>query len=389
MAKKMSTEDIEGELRKMIGNKHQQSTSQMKETHEIEADLKRMLNMPSAVVVTKEDLLDIKSTKPSINKQEKQAAKKKKKKKTHLDPDHPHHQHRQHQEEPGGPVTQEGSQPVAKKKNKKAKKEKNANTGTGVTEDREKEKQNSNKKEEDQGNNSHKKLYNSDFHRARYLDDKLTPAILNELEKEKIFPLKKKSAKFVNAKYFCRLCEYHCDNIPTCRQHANDKRHRRKKEIMVQDKMLKNLPHPSERHIEALDCLVENIYIIHGLTDKELKYRRTQADLIQDYLREKIPDLSLCLFGSSVTGLGLKTADVNMDLVLPQGANPALCLSEVYRILEQSEKFTNVKSDFQAKVPSVLFTSPCGTLSCQITVGNQLACREKSKSSLYFPHFDV
>jgi hypothetical protein len=63
MAKKMSTEDIEGELRKIIGNERQQSTSQMKETHEIEADLKRMLNMSSAVVVTKEDLLDIKSTK--------------------------------------------------------------------------------------------------------------------------------------------------------------------------------------------------------------------------------------------------------------------------------------------------------------------------------------
>jgi hypothetical protein len=60
--------------------------------------------------------------------------------------------------------------------------------------------------------------------------------------------------------------------------------------------MLKNLPHPSERHIEALDCLVENIYIIHGLTDKELKYRRTQADLIQDYLREKIPGQIITIF---------------------------------------------------------------------------------------------
>lgn len=45
------------------------------------------------------------------------------------------------------------------------------------------------------------------------------------------------------------------------------------------------------------------------------------------------------MFGSSVTGLGLKTADLNMDLVLPTGANPAICLSNVFRTLSQSGNY--------------------------------------------------
>ena len=58
---------------------------------------------------------------------------------------------------------------------------------------------------------------------------------------------------------------------------------------MVQDKMFKELPHPSERHIDALDALVENIYSKHGLTDEEMKYREVVADQIQGHLREKLP----------------------------------------------------------------------------------------------------
>ncbi|XP_053395690.1 terminal uridylyltransferase 7-like [Mercenaria mercenaria] len=343
MTDKKSTDEMEADLRKMLGKEPQQKVREMTNTHEIEADLKRMLNMSQAVVVTKEDLLSIKSAKET----KKPPVKKKEKKKHHPEVDH--HHHRQHQEEPFSAVTPDGSQPVGKKKNKKPRKKK-IKDATSLIEEKEKEKKDSEDSEaEDSRPKSHKQ-FNLDFHRAKYLDDQLTQAILNELESERIFPLKKKSAKFTNAKYFCRLCEYHCDNIQTCRQHANDKRHRRRKEIMLQDKMLKNLPLPSERHVEALDGIVENIYKQHGLTDEELNYRQTVVNQIQDLLREKLQDVSLCIFGSSINGL---------------------------------EQFKDVKSDFQAKVPSVLFTSPCGSLQCQITVGNQLACQTSQYLAIY------
>ena len=56
----MSAADIEAELKKIVGENSVVRSSEPKKTHEIEADLKRMLNMPTGVVVTKEDLLDIK-----------------------------------------------------------------------------------------------------------------------------------------------------------------------------------------------------------------------------------------------------------------------------------------------------------------------------------------
>ena len=53
----------------------------------------------------------------------------------------------------------------------------------------------------------------------------------SELEKDYLFPLKKRSIKFPNAKFFCRLCEYHCDDVGHCYRHMKDTRHKRLKKV--------------------------------------------------------------------------------------------------------------------------------------------------------------
>lgn len=40
-----------------------------------------------------------------------------------------------------------------------------------------------------------------------------------------------RSSKFPHAKYFCRLCDYHCDSIEISRTHAKDARHKRRREV--------------------------------------------------------------------------------------------------------------------------------------------------------------
>lgn len=62
---------------------------------------------------------------------------------------------------------------------------------------------------------------------------------------------------------------------------------------MHQDRMLKNLPTPSERHMAALDAVIENIFQAHGLTDDELSYRQEIAGKIQSDLKTKLPGLNL------------------------------------------------------------------------------------------------
>ena len=46
--------------------------------------------------------------------------------------------------------------------------------------------------------------------------------------------------------------------------------------------------------------------------------------------------IELRMYGSSLTGLGLKTSDLNLDLRVPDGINPAQLLTKVYRLLNNS-----------------------------------------------------
>lgn len=50
-----------------------------------------------------------------------------------------------------------------------------------------------------------------------------------------------KNLSFPNAKYFCRLCEYHLDRPQDCERHVSESRHRRKKEVSCAELMIGNL----------------------------------------------------------------------------------------------------------------------------------------------------
>ena len=68
--------------------------------------------------------------------------------------------------------------------------------------------------------------------------------------------LKSKSAKFPRARWFCRLCEYHCDNLAKCREHYSDTRHSRLARSKEIETTLYHLPRPTKHHIDCLDSLL-------------------------------------------------------------------------------------------------------------------------------------
>ncbi|KAL4236653.1 Terminal uridylyltransferase 4 [Mactra antiquata] len=438
---------MEDELKKMLAKTPSLVKTEMKNAHEIEADLKRMLNMgpstshpaeagterlheskqdlyqkdagpgpsnvqntpkvttaasiPQGVVVTMDDLESLTASKPyqpepsNNRKNTKNINPKKKKKGKHPDEERPgeHRHHGQHEDPPvnhnvdTGDVSQVAvPKKKKKKKNKPPKKKDKDNSMTGDDDKADDDIDDSESEDSEEKVVTPTKVLDQrilDFYKTKYLDNKLTPEILIELEEERIFPLKKKSSPFPNARYFCRLCDYHCDNIPVCKQHAEDARHRRRKEIMLQDKMLKNLPTPSQSHIAAIDSLIEEIWTLHGLTDEELSNRLQVSNIIQSTLNKALPDISLEPFGSSVTGFGLKDADLNMNLMVPQGENSARHLVQVFKILSENPDYKDVRSEFQSAVPAVLFTSPCGTLQCQIAIGCELSCYTSQYLAIY------
>ncbi|XP_061196234.1 terminal uridylyltransferase 4-like isoform X2 [Saccostrea echinata] len=222
------------------------------------------------------------------------------------------------------------------------------------------------------------------------MDDKTSTDILHStLEKEKIFPLKKKSVRFPRARYFCRLCDYHMDAVEDCKKHCRDSRHKRRNEVSKFETKLKSIPCPSTSHLAALDELVERIFTERGLSEGDLQYREDLTRSLQDKLTkdEQLKDVKLILYGSSLSTTGMKDSDVNIDLVVPQKVNQAKALTHAYKVIKSLEEYKDVQSNFLSVVPCVLFTDSERGLSCQLTIGSDLA-RETNKLLLMYTKCD-
>ncbi|XP_062573267.1 terminal uridylyltransferase 4-like isoform X2 [Saccostrea cucullata] len=222
------------------------------------------------------------------------------------------------------------------------------------------------------------------------MDDKTSTEVLHStLEKEKIFPLKKKSLRFPRARYFCRLCDYHMDAVEDCKKHCRDSRHKRRNEVSKFETKLKSIPCPSASHRAALDQLVERIFTEWGLSEGDVQYREGLTRSLQDKLtkEEQLKDIKLILYGSSLSTLGMKESDVNIDLVVPQKVNQAKALTHAYKVMKSLEEYKDVQSNFSSKVPCVLFTDSERGLTCQLTIGSDLA-RETNKLLLMYTKCD-
>ncbi|VDI46674.1 terminal uridylyltransferase [Mytilus galloprovincialis] len=189
------------------------------------------------------------------------------------------------------------------------------------------------------------------------------------LEKDKIFPLKKKSVRFPRARYFCRVCDYHMDTLDDVRRHGKDHRHKRRVEnINIQD-VLKRLTEPSEKHILAVESLLERTFNEHHLTKAMMQERHETVQHLEIFLKKSLPDAKLNIFGSSFTGLGLKSSDVNVDLDVQK--DHAKCLTAAFRAMKECENYEKVISDFSSKVPCIYFT--VSNVQYRITINNESA----------------
>ena len=119
------------------------------------------------------------------------------------------------------------------------------------------------------------------------------------LEGKHLFPLREKSAKFPRARWFCRLTEYHCDNIAKCLEHISEPRYQRLFRARELDMTLSNLPRPSNHHIQSLNILLGKIQEEHGLSDRDIQERNTVASKVHNLLEVSRSHLELQYFGFS------------------------------------------------------------------------------------------
>ncbi|XP_013779979.1 terminal uridylyltransferase 4-like [Limulus polyphemus] len=199
--------------------------------------------------------------------------------------------------------------------------------------------------------------------------------IIEKLEEEFIFPLKKRVSRFPRAHFYCQLCDYHLDRPEYMKEHMHRNSHRSRKELQAVHALLQDLPPPSSAHCEALTKLLVHVAESSGLSNREVTERQELVDRLNTYLEKSIPGIEARLYGSSVNGFGLVGSDVNIDLVLPVNEVGSTILAKTFQLLKELEDYSQVASDFTSKIPRITFTENKTGLFCNISLYNDSACQ--------------
>jgi len=203
-------------------------------------------------------------------------------------------------------------------------------------------------------------------------DYKPPEPVIQFLAAKYLRPLKEKSTKFVRAKWFCHLCEYHCDNLSKCYEHYTDTRHSRLTRLKEIDFTLENIPSPNKLQCDSLNSLLANNQKEFGLSQEDVEYRHLVANTIGEMLEEQIPGSKIRLYGSSLTGFALKSSNINLDLLIPASVRPHLALLKSLEALKSSSEFRSVQDDFNSKYPAIKFLTSNG-IPVELSLNNQVA----------------
>uniref|UniRef100_A0A8B9IQ10 RNA uridylyltransferase n=1 Tax=Anser cygnoides TaxID=8845 RepID=A0A8B9IQ10_ANSCY len=178
------------------------------------------------------------------------------------------------------------------------------------------------------------------------------------LERDYISRLEKRSPEYTNCQYLCKLCLVHIENIQGAHKHIKEKRH--KKNIMEkqEENELRALPPPSSAQLAALSFTLIEAANEQGISDDDFRIRQEIVNEMEKIIQQPLPDCSLRMYGSCLTRFAFKTSDVNIDIKFP----PKVTV------------YSDVESDFHAKVPVVFCKDVKSGLTCKVSARNDVAC---------------
>ncbi|CAK6976408.1 terminal uridylyltransferase 4 isoform X3 [Scomber scombrus] len=194
------------------------------------------------------------------------------------------------------------------------------------------------------------------------------------LYRDYIHRLLKQSPEYPNYQYLCKLCSVHIENIQGAHKHIKEKRH--KKNIMEkqEENELRALPPPSPAQLRAVDASVLETAREHGISEEDFEIRKAMVIRMEEIIKKHLSACSLRLYGSCLTRFAFKTSDINIDVTYPSTMTQPEVLIQVLEILKNSPEFSEVESDFHAKVPAVFCRDVSNGLMCKVSAGNDVAC---------------
>ncbi|KAM6962727.1 terminal uridylyltransferase 4 [Aplochiton taeniatus] len=196
----------------------------------------------------------------------------------------------------------------------------------------------------------------------------------DRLYRDYIHRLVKQSPEYPNFQYLCKLCSVHIENVQGAHKHIKEKRH--KKNIMEkqEENELRALPPPSPAHLRAVDAAVQETSRLHGISEKDFQVRQAVVNRMEETIQQHLSSCSLRLYGSCLTRFAFKTSDINIDVTYPSTMTQPDVLIQVLEILKNSPQFSEVESDFHAKIPVVYCLDVHSGLMCKVSAGNDVAC---------------
>ena len=117
--------------------------------------------------------------------------------------------------------------------------------------------------------------------------------------------------------------------------------------------------------------MLDTVHREEGLSTADLAGRAAVAARLEELLSVSLQGCSVRMFGSSLSGLGLRGCPVDLDLEPPPGLLPGQALLAAARVVRQSGLYTAVAEDFTSKMPAIHFAAE--GLACRLSCGNGAA----------------
>ncbi|XP_077389550.1 terminal uridylyltransferase 4 isoform X3 [Festucalex cinctus] len=194
------------------------------------------------------------------------------------------------------------------------------------------------------------------------------------LYRDYIHRLLKQSPEYPKYQYICKLCSVHIEHIQAAHKHIKEKRH--KKNIMEkqEENELRALAPPSALHLRAIETAVVDAARQHGISAEDFDHRKAVVIRMEDSIKKHLSACTLRLYGSCLTRFAFKMSDINIDVIFPSTMTQPEVLIQVLDILKNSTEFSEVVSDFHAKVPAIICRDVLSGLMCKVSAGNDVAC---------------
>jgi len=208
--------------------------------------------------------------------------------------------------------------------------------------------------------------------------------VLQFLADHGVKKLAHKKTKVPWALWCCHLCDHHLKDVAKAVDHLETQRHNLQMKSHAVGVTLQQLPMPSVDQLAGVQKMLELVEKEEGLSSTALEDRLVIAKEVEELLAPHIQGCSVRVFGSSLSGFGLCSTTLDLDMEVGPDVIPQLVLRCASDLLRQSPAYTSAVENFKAPAPTLRFNaSPrhgnsqewVSCIPCELSLGNGSALR--------------